>query len=68
MTLENIRETAKHYQSEYYDILTLTANEVDCGVIRVCKKKIKNELGQASKSILNKILEKTYETSVNSMK
>ena len=48
--------------------MTLTANEIDCGILRVSTKKIKQELGQATKGILNKILEKTYETAVKRMK
>ena len=47
--LSEIKERASHYNSEYYDILTLTANEIDCGILRVSTLKIKSELSNASK-------------------
>lgn len=60
-SLEAIRQELQHYDQAHYEIMTLTANEVDCGIFRVSSKKLKQELGSAALAIKNKILEKTYE-------
>ena len=45
-TLEEIREKVAHYDQAYYEIMTLSEDEVNFNVFRIITKKLKQELGE----------------------
>jgi hypothetical protein len=59
-TLEEIKEQIEHYQQAYYEIMTLSEDEVNYRIFRVMAKKFKLELSDQATKIKDKILEATY--------
>ena len=48
--------------------MTLTANEINCGIYRVSTRKIKEELGGKAKALKDKLLDRTYEYCINKLR
>lgn len=58
--LEDIKEQITHYDDAYYNIMTLSEDEIDFRIFRVMAKKMKNDLGDQASKIKDRILDATY--------
>lgn len=65
--LEEIREKVLHYEKAYYEIMTLSEDEVNYKIFRVMAKKFKNELSEQASKIKEKILDATYKYCVDTV-
>lgn len=60
-SLEEIEEQVKHYEQAFYEIMTLSEDEVDFKIFRIMSKKMKSDLGEQATKIKDRILEATYQ-------
>ena len=58
--INEIKEQILHYEKAYYEIMTLSEDEVDYKIFRVMTKKLKQTLGDEAKKLMDKILDETY--------
>jgi hypothetical protein len=60
LPLEEIKAKIQHYDQAYYEIMTLSEDEVDFRIFRVMSKKLKTQLGEKAQEWKNMILDATY--------
>jgi hypothetical protein len=58
--LADIRTKIQHYEKAYYEIMTLSEDDVDFKIFRVMTKKLKAGLGDEANKIKERILDETY--------
>jgi len=59
-SLAEIKTEIQHYEKAYYEIMTLSEDDVDFKIFRVMTKKLKAGLGDEANKIKEKILDETY--------
>ena len=66
--IDDIRTQIEHYEKAYYDIMTLSENEVNFRIFQVIAKDFKIKLSDEANKIRDLILKETYKYCVETVK